>query len=351
MKTKQVIPLNTPIYKVLPLPHSICLLSGNTIITVDITTGYKVVHTINAFDIILDLIYDKGLVYLAGIGSRPLVYDLNEKRIVHEVGIKDESPTGHSAIIKIEDHLYGANIYSEKLEIYQDNTLLRSFHIGHFIKQLLWDDHTRTLIIAAAESEDSGYLLGYRIDEQNEIHCLDVYVDCHFSVSNIGFNIDHTELLITGGFPPINIQVQSYPDLGFKKEIMSTEDYSKDLFGNETGYAFNLRHQFLNLEELLFPYSGGSLLLINYKTNEYRQLLENGETWIFIQFIENELVGVSAEGNIYLFDHDFFAPNTPAMINPIGPSATFNEVDCEQPLFKRYTIEPGEDTEDLVPGR
>ena len=213
------------------------------------------------------------------------------------------------------------------------------------------DDHTRTLIIAAAESEDAGYLLCYRIDEQNEIHCLDVYVDCHFSVSHISFNVDHTELLITGGFPPINIQVQSYPDLRFKKEIMSTEDYSKDLFGNEIGYSFHLRHQFLNQEEMLFPYSGGSLLLINYKTNEYRKLLENGATWIFIQFIENELVGVSAEGNVYLFDHDFSPATAPAIINAIGPSATFNEIDCERPLFKRYTIEPGEDTEDLVPSQ
>jgi len=345
MKTKHLIPLNTPIYKVIPLQHSICLITGNQFITVDIPTGIQTIYTINESDLLLDLHYTKDLVYLAGIGHPPLIYNTAEKRLLKTATINHENKPGYSAIIKIADRLYCANIHSEELEIRTpDNILIRSFKVGNFIKELIWEEHSRTLIIAAAESEDSGYLLFYHLDEQNEIHCLDVYVDCHFSVSHVDFNIDRSELFITGGFPPLNIQVHAYPNLNFKKEIMLSEDYLKDKFGNDFGYAYHQRHQLLNENEWLFPYSGGSIMHINYTTNDYRILLETGETWIFIQFIGDELIGVTAEGNIHFFEHDFTKPVTPSIKIARPP---YKEIDNEQPLFKRYTIDPKDEPEEL----
>lgn len=344
MQTKKTIQLDKPIYKVVTITplHAIFLITGNQFIAVDIITGHKVVHTVSALTAILDLEYDNGLVYLAGTGHLPVTYSLAEMRQIS--GSKPESHTAYSAIKKIDDLLYCANVYAETIEVWKDNFLIRSFSAGTFVKQLRWQEHTRTLMIAVAESEDSGYLLFYHIDEQQQIHGLDVYVAAHFSISSADFTPDQTTLLITGGFPPLNIQVHTYPDLHFKKELLLAEDYTKDAFGNDIGYAYNLQYQFVNDNEFICPYTGGSILLINYITNEYRVLLDSGEIWIYIQLIAGELVGVTAAGTIYLFEHSF---TPPAQTTTIALSTIFKQIDCDQPISTRYTITSEDEPDDL----
>lgn len=341
MQLKQLIHLNTPVYKVVSHATSLYLLCANQFIEINIPGGHKVTHTINELSAILDLTFHDNLIYLAGIGHPPLIYSPSEMRTIQTLGNKQATTTAYSAITQKNGTLYCANIHAETLEIWKENALLHSFHIGTFVKQLHWMHNT--LFIAVAESEDSGYLLLYQLDEQNELHPQDVYLDCHFPISTVSLSTDQTELLITGGFPPLNIQIHSYPDLRFKKEMMLAADYEKEQFGNDTGFTFNLCHQPVNSNELIFPYTDGSILLINHQTNKYRSLLETGETWIYTQFIENNLVGVTAEGNICLIEeHNFMKPTIKNNLIPAPFHLT------NKPITTRYTITANDIPEDLT---
>ncbi|BAV08840.1 hypothetical protein SAMN05421788_101293 [Filimonas lacunae] len=349
------IELNSPVYKVIhqQQQHKLLLLSANTFFEVDIAGRSWKQHIIKELEVILDITWQEGLYIIAGVGNLPVMYDVASEKVLGLIGEPVGEKNAYSVVTFIYNRLYCANVYTDMIEVWDIEARRKETELvsGNFVKQLVWDADAQTLIVVASDSEDSGFLLFNVIDKDNRIHSLDVMLECYFSVSKVAFSKNKKQLFIAGGFPPLNVQIHSYPGLDYEKEFVLAEDYPNDTFGNEIGYSFNIDFQLLDNQEMIFPYSGGDLFKINYGNNTFQRIYSDEYQWIYSRVHGNYLVAVAEEGVVYYFNNEWgsSADGGEYIGSGTGVKPDFGEVELKFPLVQRNVLAPeNEDADELV---
>lgn len=346
--------LEAPVYKVVReegQPYWL-FVSVNSFFVFDPVAGTWKQFVVDELEVILDIAWGERILVIAGIGGMPVVFDLRKEHVTGTVAAPVAERIAYSVVKIIEKRLFAANVYTGMIEVWdmQTHRKVEEFLGSDFVKQLLWDADSRTLIVAVAETEDTGFLLFNHIDRDGRIRSLDVTLNCYFSVSKICFSKDKKELFIAGGYPPLNVQVHSYPDLKYTKEFVLAEDYPHDEFGNDIGYAFNIDFQLIAGNEMIFPYSGGDLFLINYVNNTYKRIHSDEYQWIYAKIAGELLLAVSHEGMVRLYKNEFGGSEegreNEELVHAKGPA--FPTVSLTYPLIRRKEILPEkEDADEL----
>ena len=175
--------------------------------------------------------------------------------------------------------------------------MLYNFFSGEFVREIIYDNYLNIIIVLTTETEDFGYLLFFHLSEE-KLYSLNVRIECLFAPSSV--KLFRNNLIIVGGYPPLNIQIHEYPSLSIKKELILYQDYPKNIFGCEMGITFFYRLFFYQPTSINLSLRRGDILLIDIINNTCKIVHKDSDTYIFSKIIKNNIIIVSKEGNVII---------------------------------------------------
>lgn len=271
---------------------------SNIISLVNINTMHKDDIKIFNLDYILDAEIVRNDIFFVGRGQYIVKYNLISKK-TNCFEISNTNDAIYTSIRKINDLFFIANMNAKTVEVWntKNKKMLYNFFSGEFVREIIYDNYLNIIIVLTTETEDFGYLLFFHLSEE-KLYSLNVRIECLFAPSSV--KLFRNNLIIVGGYPPLNIQIHEYPSLSIKKELILYQDYPKNIFGCEMGITFFIDYSFINQHQLICPYAGGDILLIDIINNTCKIVHKDSDTYIFSKIIKNNIIIVSKEGNVII---------------------------------------------------
>jgi len=320
----------------------VATINKDTVIILDIIKA-KIIKTIRnlPFQYISDILLVGNKLYMIGIGVEFLIYNI-ETNQYSKVVLSDTNKIEGSAILMLNDHFLIADDVSETIKIYDKYfCYISNFRIGYGVKQFYFDKELNLLIICICESEDTGYLLFYKV-EKKDIIPYNIQIKTFFAISGVIIDKISDKLIIYGGYPPLNIQIHKYSNLEFDKELVLDEDYTNKVFGVNISESFNITCCLLDNNYLLYPYSGGEVMLIDLINNTIKSVYKKREIYIFSYIINNKVLSISREGIATYIDYHLKKSMDKFLKNTINRNFPFPQVIEEKSFTFRNSIEPDE---------
>lgn len=150
--------------------HLVANINNNTITILDIIEA-KVIKIIRnlPFQYISDILLIDNNLYIVGVGVEFLVYN-TETNQFSKIFLSHIGKIEGSAILILNDYFLIADDISESIKIYDKYfNYISNFRVGYGVKQIYFDRELNLLIICICESEDTGYLLFYRVEGKIDI--------------------------------------------------------------------------------------------------------------------------------------------------------------------------------------
>lgn len=323
--------------------HLVANINNNTITILDIIEA-KVIKIIRnlPFQYISDILLIDNNLYIVGVGVEFLVYN-TETNQFSKIFLSHIGKIEGSAILILNDYFLIADDISESIKIYDKYfNYISNFRVGYGVKQIYFDRELNLLIICICESEDTGYLLFYRVEGKIDIIPYNIQIRTFFAISGIIIDKTSDKLIIYGGYPPLNIQIHKYSNLEFNKELVLNEDYTNDVFGVNISESFNITCCLFGNNYLLYPYSGGEVMLIDLINNTVKSIYNKDEIYIFSYIVDNKILCISREGVATYINCYLEKSLNKNIENTINKGFPFPQVVEEKSFTFRYSIEPEE---------
>ena len=322
--------------------HLVANINNNTITILDVIEA-KVIKIIRnlPFQYISDILLIDNNLYIVGVGVEFLVYN-TETNQFSKIFLSHIGKIEGSAILILNDYFLIADDISESIKIYDKYfNYISNFRVGYGVKQLYFDRELNLLIICICESEDTGFLLFYKVEGINIIP-YNIQIKTFFAISGIIIDKTSDKLIIYGGYPPLNIQIHKYSNLEFNKELVLNEDYTNDVFGVNISESFNITCCLFGNNYLLYPYSGGEVMLIDLINNTVKSIYNKDEIYIFSYIVDNKILCISREGVATYINCYLEKSLNKNIENTINKGFPFPQVVEEKSFTFRYSIEPEE---------
>lgn len=322
--------------------HLVANINNNTITILDVIEA-KVIKTIRdlPFQYISDILLVDNKLYIVGMGIDFLIYNL-ETNQYSKIVLSHTNKIEGSAILILNDYFLIADDISETIKIYDKHfSYVYHFRVGYGVKQFYFDRELNLLIICICESEDTGFLLFYKVEGINIIP-YNIQIKTFFAISGIIIDKTSDKLIIYGGYPPLNIQIHKYSNLEFNKELVLNEDYTNDVFGVNISESFNITCCLFGNNYLLYPYSGGEVMLIDLINNTVKSIYNKDEIYIFSYIVDNKILCISREGVATYINCYLEKSLNKNIENTINKGFSFPQVVEEKSFTFRYSIEPEE---------
>ena len=323
--------------------HLVANINNNTITILDVIEA-KVIKTIRdlPFQYISDILLVDNKLYIVGMGIDFLIYNL-ETNQYSKIVLSHTNKIEGSAILILNDYFLIADDISETIKIYDKHfSYISNFRVGYGVKQIYFDRELNLLIICICESEDTGYLLFYRVEGKIDIIPYNIQIRTFFAISGIIIDKISDKLILYGGYPPLNIQIHKYSNLEFNKELVLNEDYTNDVFGVNISESFNITCCLFGNNYLLYPYSGGEVMLIDLINNTVKSIYNKDEIYIFSYIVDNKILCISREGVATYINCYLEKSLNKNIENTINKGFPFPQVVEEKSFTFRYSIEPEE---------
>lgn len=323
--------------------HLVANINNNTITILDVIEA-KVIKIIRnlPFQYISDILLIDNNLYIVGVGVEFLVYN-TETNQFSKIFLSHIGKIEGSAILILNDYFLIADDISESIKIYDKYfNYISNFRVGYGVKQIYFDRELNLLIICICESEDTGYLLFYRVEGKIDIIPYNIQIKTFFAISGIIIDKISDKLIIYGGYPPLNIQIHKYSNLEFNKELVLNEDYTNDVFGVNISESFNITCCLFGNNYLLYPYSGGEVMLIDLINNTVKSIYNKDEIYIFSYIVDNKILCISREGVATYINCYLEKSLNKNIENTINKGFPFPQVVEEKSFTFRYSIEPEE---------
>ena len=323
--------------------HLVANINNNTITILDVIEA-KVIKIIRnlPFQYISDILLIDNNLYIVGVGVEFLVYNIETNQF-SKIFLSHIGKIEGSAILILNDYFLIADDISESIKIYDKYfNYISNFRVGYGVKQIYFDRELNLLIICICESEDTGYLLFYRVEGKIDIIPYNIQIKTFFAISGIIIDKISDKLIIYGGYPPLNIQIHKYSNLEFNKELVLNEDYSNDVFGVNISESFNITCCLFGNNYLLYPYSGGEVMLIDLINNTVKSIYNKDEIYIFSYIVDNKILCISREGVATYINCYLEKSLNKNIENTINKGFPFPQVVEEKSFTFRYSIEPEE---------
>lgn len=323
--------------------HLVANINNNTITILDVIEA-KVIKIIRnlPFQYISDILLIDNNLYIVGVGVEFLVYN-TETNQFSKIFLSHIGKIEGSAILILNDYFLIADDISESIKIYDKYfNYISNFRVGYGVKQIYFDKELNLLIICICESEDTGYLLFYRVEGKIDIIPYNIQIRTFFAISGIIIDKISDKLILYGGYPPLNIQIHKYSNLEFNKELVLNEDYTNDVFGVNISESFNITCCLFGNNYLLYPYSGGEVMLIDLINNTVKSIYNKDEIYIFSYIVDNKILCISREGVATYINCYLEKSLNKNIENTINKGFPFPQVVEEKSFTFRYSIEPEE---------
>jgi len=323
--------------------HLVANINNNTITILDVIEA-KVIKIIRnlPFQYISDILLIDNNLYIVGVGVEFLVYNIETNQF-SKIFLSHIGKIEGSAILILNDYFLIADDISESIKIYDKYfNYISNFRVGYGVKQIYFDRELNLLIICICESEDTGYLLFYRVEGKIDIIPYNIQIKTFFAISGIIIDKISDKLIIYGGYPPLNIQIHKYSNLEFNKELVLNEDYTNDVFGVNISESFNITCCLFGNNYLLYPYSGGEVMLIDLINNTVKSIYNKDEIYIFSYIVDNKILCISREGVATYINCYLEKSLNKNIENTINKGFPFPQVVEEKSFTFRYSIEPEE---------
>lgn len=323
--------------------HLVANINNNTITILDVIEA-KVIKTIRdlPFQYISDILLVDNNLYIVGVGVEFLVYNIETNQF-SKIFLSHIGKIEGSAILILNDYFLIADDISESIKIYDKYfNYISNFRVGYGVKQIYFDRELNLLIICICESEDTGYLLFYRVEGKIDIIPYNIQIRTFFAISGIIIDKISDKLILYGGYPPLNIQIHKYSNLEFNKELVLNEDYTNDVFGVNISESFNITCCLFGNNYLLYPYSGGEVMLIDLINNTVKSIYNKDEIYIFSYIVDNKILCISREGVATYINCYLEKSLNKNIENTINKGFPFPQVVEEKSFTFRYSIEPEE---------
>ena len=323
--------------------HLVANINNNTITILDVIEA-KVIKIIRnlPFQYISDILLIDNNLYIVGVGVEFLVYNIETNQF-SKIFLSHIGKIEGSAILILNDYFLIADDISESIKIYDKYfNYIFNFRVGYGVKQIYFDRELNLLIICICESEDTGYLLFYRVEGKIDIIPYNIQIKTFFAISGIIIDKISDKLIIYGGYPPLNIQIHKYSNLESNKELVLNEDYSNDVFGVNISESFNITCCLFGNNYLLYPYSGGEVMLIDLINNTVKSIYNKDEIYIFSYIVDNKILCISREGVATYINCYLEKSLNKNIENTINKGFPFPQVVEEKSFTFRYSIEPEE---------
>ena len=323
--------------------HLVANINNNTITILDVIEA-KVIKIIRnlPFQYISDILLIDNNLYIVGVGVEFLVYN-TETNQFSKIFLSHIGKIEGSAILILNDYFLIADDISESIKIYDKYfNYISNFRVGYGVKQIYFDKELNLLIICICESEDTGYLLFYRVEGKIDIIPYNIQIRTFFAISGIIIDKISDKLILYGGYPPLNIQIHKYSNLEFNKELVLNEDYTNDVFGVNISESFNITCCLFGNNYLLYPYSGGEVMLIDLINNTVKSIYNKDEIYIFSYIVDNKILCISREGVATYMNCYLEKSLNKNIENTINKGFPFSQVVEEKSFTFRYSIEPEE---------
>ncbi|MGQ4708545.1 hypothetical protein [Capnocytophaga gingivalis] len=323
--------------------HLVANINNNTITILDVIEA-KVIKIIRnlPFQYISDILLIDNNLYIVGVGVEFLVYNIETNQF-SKIFLSHIGKIEGSAILILNDYFLIADDISESIKIYDKYfNYISNFRVGYGVKQIYFDRELNLLIICICESEDTGYLLFYRVEGKIDIIPYNIQIRTFFAISGIIIDKISDKLILYGGYPPLNIQIHKYSNLEFNKELVLNEDYTNDVFGVNISESFNITCCLFGNNYLLYPYSGGEVMLIDLINNTVKSIYNKDEIYIFSYIVDNKILCISREGVATYINCYLEKSLNKNIENTINKGFPFPQVVEEKSFTFRYSIEPEE---------
>ena len=323
--------------------HLVANINNNTITILDVIEA-KVIKIIRnlPFQYISDILLIDNNLYIVGVGVEFLVYNIETNQF-SKIFLSHIGKIEGSAILILNDYFLIADDISESIKIYDKYfNYFSNFRVGYGVKQIYFDRELNLLIICICESEDTGYLLFYRVEGKIDIIPYNIQIKTFFAISGIIIDKTSDKLILYGGYPPLNIQIHKYSNLEFNKELVLNEDYTNDVFGVNISESFNITCCLFGNNYLLYPYSGGEVMLIDLINNTVKSIYNKDEIYIFSYIVDNKILCISREGVATYINCYLEKSLNKNIENTINKRFPFPQVVEEKSFTFRYSIEPEE---------
>ena len=323
--------------------HLVANINNNPITILDVIEA-KVIKTIRdlPFQYISDILLVDNNLYIVGVGVEFLVYNIETNQF-SKIFLSHIGKIEGSAILILNDYFLIADDISESIKIYDKYfNYISNFRVGYGVKQIYFDRELNLLIICICESEDTGYLLFYRVEGKIDIIPYNIQIRTFFAISGIIIDKISDKLILYGGYPPLNIQIHKYSNLEFNKELVLNEDYTNDVFGVNISESFNITCCLFGNNYLLYPYSGGEVMLIDLINNTVKSIYNKDEIYIFSYIVDNKILCISREGVATYINCYLEKSLNKNIENTINKGFPFPQVVEEKSFTFRYSIEPEE---------
>lgn len=323
--------------------HLVANINNNTITILDVIEA-KVIKIIRnlPFQYISDILLIDNNLYIVGVGVEFLVYNIETNQF-SKIFLSHIGKIEGSAILILNDYFLIADDISESIKIYDKYfNYISNFRVGYGVKQIYFDRELNLLIICICESEDTGYLLFYRVEGKIDIIPYNIQIKTFFAISGIIIDKISDKLIIYGGYPPLNIQIHKYSNLESNKELVLNEDYTNDVFGVNISESFNITCCLFGNNYLLYPYSGGEVMLIDLINNTVKSIYNKDEIYIFSYIVDNKILCISREGVATYINCYLEKSLNKNIENTINKGFPFPQVVEEKSFTFRYSIEPEE---------
>ena len=136
--------------------------------------------------------------------------------------------------------------------------------------------------------------------------------------------------------------MHKYSNLEFNKELVLNEDYTNDVFGVNISESFNITCCLFGNNYLLYPYSGGEVMLIDLINNTVKSIYNKDEIYIFSYIVDNKILCISREGVATYINCYLEKSLNKNIENTINKGFPFPQVVEEKSFTFRYSIEPEE---------